>query len=137
MRGGEGLRRHISDLRLFRFQVSSTAKRRGSTWLVDEGEAAQVPVLLEDALEVAVLHAVPYVLHLAYHEVLHVHVVDAGAGGQQVGQVGQLLDQDDAVVERGLQQRRYGVGDQDRDLSHTPRHTPQSQRETKTQNGQQ
>ncbi len=47
-----------------------------------------------------------------HHEVLHEDAVGAAAAGNDVGQVGQLLDHDDAVVAGGLQQRRHAVAAQ-------------------------
>ena len=43
-------------------------------------------------------------------------LVPLTCGGDDVRQVGQLLDLDDAVVDGGLHQLRDGVGDQHRDL---------------------
>ena len=57
------------------------------------------------------------------HEALYEDVVCAGAAGDDVGEVGQLLDEDDAVVAAGLQHPRHKVGDNHRNQHrHTVRH---------------
>jgi len=85
------------------------------TGVVDEREGADLAALLDGGHELVVGHAVPDVLDVAHHKVLDKDVVGAAAGRQDVGQVGQLFDHDDRVVERRLQQRRDGVGDEDGD----------------------
>ena len=68
----------------------------------------------QGALQLGVGHPVPDVEDVVHHEVLDVDVVGGGAG-ENVGQVGQPLDHDDAVVAGGREEPRDGIGDEDGD----------------------
>ena len=64
-----------------------------------------------DSLTTA-LNSVPDVEDVSQHEVLDVDVVGGGAGGEDVREVGELLDHDDAVVAGGREEAGDGVGDE-------------------------
>ena len=65
--------------------------------------------------ELGEAHPVPDVLDVLHHEVLHEEVVGLARAGDDVREVGQLLDQDHAVVAARAQATRDGVGDEDGD----------------------
>ena len=69
---------------------------------VHQGQTLEARVLLEHRAQVAVGHPAEDVLDVCEHEVLADDVV--GVGAEVVGEVGQLLDQDAAVVDRGLRE---------------------------------
>ena len=73
------------------------------TGIVDKRESAHLAAVLDGLLKLVVRHAVPNVLDVAQHKVLDEDAVGAAARRQDVGQVGQLLDHDDRVVERRLE----------------------------------
>ena len=82
--------------------------------VVYQREAPKLLSVLKDFPELTVVHPPPDVLDVAEHEVLHVHLVRVRAGRQDVGQVRQLLDHDDAVVTAGLKQGCQRVSNQHR-----------------------
>ena len=73
-------------------------------------KTAQLFAVFEDFSQLPVSHAVPNVLDLSQHEVFHVNLVGVRTRGQDVWQVGQLLNHDNALVARRLQQLGYGIG---------------------------
>ena len=67
---------------------------------VNQWQSLEARVLLEHRAQVAVGHPAEDVLDVGEHEVLADDVV--GVGAEVVGEVGQLLDDDAAVVDGGL-----------------------------------
>ena len=63
-----------------------------------QGEAAQLLVEPQYLPQLSEGHPAPDVLDVLHHEVLHKEVVGAAGARDDVWEVGQLLDQDDAVI---------------------------------------
>lgn len=68
---------------------------------VNQGETAELLVEPEDLPQLREAHPVPDVLDVLHHEVLHKEVVSAAGARNDVRKVGQLLDQDDAIIATG------------------------------------
>ena len=68
---------------------------------VHQGEAAQLLVQPQDLPQLSEGHPIPDVLDVLHHEVLHKEVVGAAGAWDDVWEVGQLLNQDDAVIATG------------------------------------
>ena len=70
---------------------------------VHQGEAAELLVEPQDLPQLSEAHPVPDVLDVLHHEVLHKEVVSSAGAGDDVRKVGQLLDQDHAVIAAGAE----------------------------------
>ena len=75
----------------------------------------QLVVLLQDVPKLSEGHPVPDVFDIAHHEVLYEEVVCSARGGNDVWEVGELLDQDDTVITAGSESPSDGVGHEDGD----------------------
>ena len=70
---------------------------------VHQGEAPELLVQSQDLPQLSEGHPVPDVLDVLHHEVLHKEVVCSAGARDDVREVGELLDQDDAVIAAGTQ----------------------------------
>lgn len=68
---------------------------------------------LQDIFECCVADALPNEFHITHHEMFNENVVHARAGRQQIWQIWQFLDDNDAIVHGGLQQGGDRIRDQD------------------------
>merc|ERR1719233_635119 len=81
--------------------------------IVDQGKPSQLPALSEDLPQLLVSHPVPDEPNVPHHEILNEDIVCSTGGGDDVWEVRELFNEDDAVIATWLETGSDSIGDKD------------------------